>query len=82
MTMAKPVLISADTESELACFVRKHNSGLTVEAGDVDQLSASVRRLHEDPRLLKELGENAREAVQQFDREVVLGKLLKWIGTK
>ena len=23
-----------------------------------------------------------REAVQQFDREVVLGKLLKWIGTK
>jgi colanic acid biosynthesis glycosyl transferase WcaI len=79
MAMSKPVLISADTESELACFVRKCNSGLTVDAGDVDQLAASVRRLYEDPNLLKELGKNARKAVEQFDREVVLGKLLEWM---
>jgi colanic acid biosynthesis glycosyl transferase WcaI len=79
MAMSKPVLISADMESELACFVRKHNSGLTVETGDVNQLAASVRRLYEDPNLLKELGKNAREAVKQFDRDVVLGKLLAWV---
>jgi colanic acid biosynthesis glycosyl transferase WcaI len=76
MAMSKPVLISADTESELASFVRKQNSGLTVDAGEVDQLAIAVRRLSEDPKLLKELGVNAREAVNQFDREVVLGKLL------
>jgi colanic acid biosynthesis glycosyl transferase WcaI len=79
MAMSKPVLISADKESELACFVRKANSGLTVDVGDVDQLATSVRRLYEDPNLLKELGGNAREAVEQFDREVVLGKFLEWM---
>jgi glycosyltransferase involved in cell wall biosynthesis len=52
---------------------------LTVDVGDVDQLATSVRRLYEDPNLLKELGGNAREAVEQFDREVVLGKLLEWM---
>jgi colanic acid biosynthesis glycosyl transferase WcaI len=79
MAMSKPVLISADQESELARFVRKYDSGLTVDAGEVDGLAASVRRLFEDPRLLAQLGDNALEAVRQFDREVVLGKLLGWI---
>lgn len=79
MAMSRPVLISADKESELSCFVRKYRSGLTVEAGDVHQLAASVRQLYENPGLLKEMGENAREAVEQFDREVVLGHLLGWL---
>ncbi len=79
MAMSKPVLISADNESELSSFVRKYNSGLTVDAGDIDDLVASVRRLYEDSGLLKALGGNARKAVDQFDREVVLGKLLEWM---
>jgi colanic acid biosynthesis glycosyl transferase WcaI len=79
MAMSKPVLISADMESELARFVRKRNSGLTVDSANIDELAASVQRLFEDPKLLKELGENAREAVKEFDRELVLGRLLDWI---
>jgi colanic acid biosynthesis glycosyl transferase WcaI len=82
MAMSKPMLISADMESELACFVRKNNSGLTVEAGNVGQLATSVQRLFENSILLNELGKNAREAVNQFDREAVLGKLSKWIEAK
>jgi colanic acid biosynthesis glycosyl transferase WcaI len=82
MAMSKPVLISADMESELASFVRKNNSGLTVEAGNVGQLAASVQRLFENSILLNELGKNAREAVNQFDRAAVLGKLSKWIEAK
>jgi colanic acid biosynthesis glycosyl transferase WcaI len=79
MAMSKPVLISADMESELARFIRKRNSGLTVDSAEVGQLAASVRRLFADPKLLKELGENAREAVKEFDREAVLGRLLDWM---
>jgi len=79
MAMSKPVLISADNESEVSCFVRKCKSGLSCDAGNIDQLSSAVRLLCEDSNLLKEFGNNARKAVEQFDRELVLGKLLRWL---
>ena len=79
MAMSKPVLISADHESELSTFVRRHQCGLTASAGDIGELAQAVRRLQENPALLEELGKNARNAVGQFDRETVLSRFLSWI---
>jgi glycosyltransferase involved in cell wall biosynthesis len=42
-------------------------------------LSQAVLRLQENPALLEELGKNARKAVQQFDRETVPSRFLRWI---
>ncbi len=79
MAMSKPVLISADRESELSSFVRRHNCGLTADAEDIPQLAASIESLYADPVLLNKLGANARHAVEQFDRDVILERFFQRI---
>lgn len=77
MAMAKPLLISADPDSELATFVREHGCGLVASADDVAALAAHVRALAASPERRARLGRNGATVVRRFDRDVVLSELLE-----
>ena len=47
-------------------LVRHERTGLIVPAGDAEALRAAIHRLHDDPALRRELGENARAAVAEY----------------
>lgn len=79
MAMAKPLLISADPDSELATVIRESDSGLVAAAGDIPTLRAHLLEVLRSPERLKELGDNGRRAVQAFDREFVLSGFLERI---
>jgi colanic acid biosynthesis glycosyl transferase WcaI len=77
MAMGKPLLISADPESELARVIARTRSGLVARAGDVDSIVAHLRRVVDNPVELDEMRRNARTAVTEYDRSRVLGQLLQ-----
>ena len=64
---AKPLMLVA--EGEAAQIVEETGCGLTVDPGDLEGLSAGLRRLAEDAELRRELGEAGRRAAEhRFDR--------------
>lgn len=72
---ARPVIAIVDPGGELACVVRQHSCGRTVAPGDVAGLVDCLVELGASPQLRKELGENARRAVdEEFSRQRALGK--------
>lgn len=79
MAMGKPLLVSADPDSELANVIRESDSGLVAAAGDIPRLQAHVLELIKSRERLRELGANGRKTVESFDREVVLSKFLERI---
>ncbi|HWY32842.1 MAG TPA: glycosyltransferase family 4 protein [Candidatus Acidoferrum sp.] len=80
MAMSKPLLISADLESELATTVGNGNFGLVVAAGDAKGVAGGIRRLESDSELCGRLGQQGRKAVEFWDRKIVLGDFLKRIN--
>ena len=79
MAMSKPLLISADIESELAATVSNGNFGMVVAAGDAKGVAEGIRRLESDAELCGRLGQQGRKAVESWDRKKVLGDFLKRI---
>ena len=67
MGCAKPLMLVA--EGEAAEIVEETGCGLAVDPGDLDGLTASLRRLAEDADLRRQLGEAGRRAAEdRFDR--------------
>ncbi len=63
-----PVVLAADGES--ARIVRDNGCGLAVRAGDDAGLADSIRKLHADAALRRELGGRGRTAVEEkYDRQ-------------
>lgn len=63
----KPLMLVA--EGEAANIVEETGCGFAVDPGDLDGLSASMRRMVEDRELRQRLGEAGRRAAEQrFDR--------------
>jgi colanic acid biosynthesis glycosyl transferase WcaI len=79
MAMSKPLLISADLESELGTTVSNRNFGIVVAAGDAMGVADGIRRLGSDLAFCERLGRQGRKAVEAWDRNVVLGDFLKRI---
>ena len=80
LAMSKPLLISADLDSELATTVSSGNFGLVVAAGDAKGVAEGIRRLESDSDLCSRLGQQGRKAVELWDRKIVLGAFLKRIN--
>lgn len=76
MAMSKPLLISADLDSELASVIREAECGLVSAAEDVEALVRNIQRLQDNANLRDDLGRSGRMKVQEFDRSTVLSGFL------
>jgi glycosyltransferase involved in cell wall biosynthesis len=62
-----PVIASDAVGAAAGGLIDHEQTGLIVPAGDHQALAKAMRRLHEDPELRKELGENARSKVDSYN---------------
>ncbi len=77
IAMSKPLLVSADLDSELSIVINKAQCGLVAPAGDIKSLEEHVNFMSMNPDKLLSMCNNGYLCVQQYDREVVLSPLLK-----
>lgn len=70
MAVGRPAICSVPSTSDARRIIEESRGGFWVEAGDPDQLAEAVLKLHRDPTLMEEMGENARRYAEiHFDRE-------------
>jgi colanic acid biosynthesis glycosyl transferase WcaI len=72
MNEAKPLLVAADSESELARSVRKWKCGRVADPDDVAALASHLAELAPDAGKRRTLGDNGQREVEAFDRGKVL----------
>jgi colanic acid biosynthesis glycosyl transferase WcaI len=72
MNEAKPLLVAADSESELARSVRKWKCGRVAAPDDVAALASHLAELASDAGKRRTLGDNGQREVEAFDRGKVL----------
>jgi colanic acid biosynthesis glycosyl transferase WcaI len=63
MAASRPVIVSADSESELTWVVEKADCGWTVPPDDPDALAASIEHIYHRRADLQHIGRNGREYV-------------------
>lgn len=72
LACGKPILACAPKASDLEDFVNNHKCGVCVEPGRPQFLAEAIRKLHRNPKLAGELGENGLRVVRQsYTREAV-----------
>jgi len=74
MAQRKPLLVSADLDSELGQVIQRSNAGIVVPFGDIGALEHVLSVVQADQRCLGTMGENGWKQVQLFDRKVVLSR--------
>jgi len=80
MAMGKPLLISADSDSELSTVISGAGCGLVSAPGDLGSLLQNLLALYRDPALRHSLGYKGRQHVKTYDRERVLSGFLERIS--
>ena len=74
MALERPVVVTADPETDLAQAVSQAGCGLVVTPEDAPALAAALRYLVSDPQLRAEMGPKGRAHVlETYDIEQVLG---------
>ena len=63
MCASRPVIVSADGDSQTAAIVRNSQCGLCVEPESPEQLAAAIRLLKGDPKRMDLMAKNGREYV-------------------
>jgi len=81
LAQSRPLLVSADDDSETAQVVKAFKLGEVVPYGDADSLRGSLMRLYNDQEMRKQAGANGLEWVKKNDRETVLSKFCRQIET-
>jgi colanic acid biosynthesis glycosyl transferase WcaI len=72
LARGKPLLVSADMNSELAGVITEAGCGLVSPYGDVSKLKINLNHLLMSRDLLSEMGDKGRQAVIPFARKKVL----------
>lgn len=72
MALAKPILVSADPDSELARFIVDNGCGLAAPPGDINTLKKHVEFFLRHPLEREKIGLQGMAAVRRFDRQAVL----------
>jgi glycosyltransferase involved in cell wall biosynthesis len=81
MASGRPVILIA--EGEAAELVRRHEAGLVVKPGDIQNLTEAIQRLHAQPSLRQTLGNNGRRAAEEhFDRANIATRFIKHLEAK
>jgi colanic acid biosynthesis glycosyl transferase WcaI len=72
MASGRPLLASADVNTDVWRLVEDTGCGICVEPNDADKLAAGILRLYADPALRETMGQRGREqAEQHYSRETV-----------
>ncbi len=75
MAVARPVIVSADSDSETARLVSEAGCGLVVPAGRADLVAGAIREVQAGLHDLEELGRRGREYVlREGTREIAVGR--------
>jgi glycosyltransferase involved in cell wall biosynthesis len=73
LAVGRPVIASADADSETAELITRIGCGVVVPPGRPELLAAAIRRAHDGEYDLDEMGRRAREfAVTEADRRVAV----------
>ncbi len=76
MAAGRPIIASADEDSDTAEVVRNHDLGIVTPPGDARLLCEGIQRLKNAPERCERLGINARtEFLATYEKRLVLGKL-------
>jgi len=82
MAMRKPLLVSADPDSELSIVISNAKCGLVSAPDDLDSLLENLISLYRNPDLRQALAQNGYEHVKSYDRERVLSGFLARISQR
>jgi colanic acid biosynthesis glycosyl transferase WcaI len=82
MAASKLLFVAADDESELYKVTSEQQLGYASAYGDSDTLLSQLQEWLQNPERGNQFVGNARRWVDQFDRSVVLGNVLKKISSK
>lgn len=78
MGCGRPVVLMAGGEA--ADVVRRSDSGIVVDPGDIDGIAQALLRLRGESQLAKRLGENGRKtALQIFDRNHIAERFIQYL---
>lgn len=76
MMCAKPIIVNEGTS--MAKIVKEENCGLIVPYDNVNEIKNAILKLHKNPKLCKELGENGRRAYKlKYNWNIMGERLLK-----
>jgi colanic acid biosynthesis glycosyl transferase WcaI len=74
MASGRPVLASAEANSDVWQLVQETGCGVCVEPHDPDRLASSILRLYAEPAVRQAMGQQGRaQAEQRYARDVVVG---------
>lgn len=80
MAMGKPLLISADPDSELSTVISGAGAGLVSAPEDPGSLLQNLLALYRDSTLRRSLEDKGRQHVMTYEREQVLSRFLDRIS--
>jgi glycosyltransferase involved in cell wall biosynthesis len=81
LAAGRPVLVSADEESETAALVREVGCGIVVPAGRPDLVARAIRELEAGSHDLEELGRRGRAWVEaEADVDVAIARYRTLLG--
>jgi colanic acid biosynthesis glycosyl transferase WcaI len=72
MALSKPILISADLDSELSEIILKNGCGVVAAPGDMETLMGHVEYLYNHPEEREKIGRKGYLTVQHLDRKRIL----------
>ena len=82
MASGRPVLASAERDSDLAKLIRESGCGVVVEPRDPHGLAEAIMRLYAAPELRLEMGERGRRvAEEQYSRAAVVAQYERLLWT-
>src|SRR5207302_2392206 len=75
LAAGRPVIVSADADSETAAVVRSVGCGVVIPPGRPDRVAEVIRAAHDGEYDLEEMGRRAREyVVAEADRKVAVAR--------
>ncbi|MEW6367901.1 MAG: glycosyltransferase family 4 protein [Acidobacteriota bacterium] len=74
LAAGRPYVASAEEESEVVQITRRYECGLTAPPGNAPAMAACILELYRDPEMRRRMGENARAAALEFDRNAGVEK--------
>ncbi len=81
LSVERPVIVSADRDSEIVNVVEEAGAGIVIEPGRPDLLAASIRDAHDGAYDLREMGRRGRAYVKrEIDRPVSINRYLSLIA--
>ena len=73
MAAGRPVLASAETDSETAMLINESSAGVCVEPEKAGDLIEAITLLYENPTHVVDMGDNGRKLIEKYySRSVVI----------